>query len=289
MTTVAGGPAAIRSAAAPCPGCLVSRLHPPQIPVAGLLKHPFAGPPPGSSRTPVRHPEPVRHLVHPSPGGHSPRYTVVIPTLGRPCLQDCLDALAGAAGPLPDQVVLADDRPHTPDPLPARLPPALADRTVILTLEGRGPAAARNAGWRAARGTEWVAFLDDDVVVGPAWREDLVADLAGQADRVAGVQGTIAVPRRRPPAHRLGTRHRRPGHGPLDHRGHGLPAPRADRRRRLRRTIPPGLPGRRGPRAAPAGPGVAAGPGAGGRPPIRCVRRGAGPVSGPRPGTPTTR
>jgi histidinol-phosphate phosphatase family protein len=132
--------------------------------------------------------------VHPSPGGHSPRYTVIIPTLGRPCLQDGLDALAAAAGPLPDQVVLADDRPDTPDPLPVRLPPALADRTMIVTLEGRGPAAARNAGWRAARDTEWVAFLDDDVVVGPAWRADLVADLAAQPDRVAGVQGTITVP-----------------------------------------------------------------------------------------------
>ena len=132
--------------------------------------------------------------MHSSPGRHPPRYTVVIPTLGRPCLQDCLDALAGAAGPLPDQVVLADDRPDTPDPLPVRLPPGLADRTVTVTLEGRGPAAARNSGWRAARGTEWVAFLDDDVVVGPAWRDELAADLAAQPDRVAGVQGTIIVP-----------------------------------------------------------------------------------------------
>jgi histidinol-phosphate phosphatase family protein len=136
----------------------------------------------------------VRHTLHPSLGGHLPRYTVVIPTLGRACLQDALDALAAAAGPLPEQVVLADDRPDTPDPLPVRLPPALADRTMIVTLEGRGPAAARNAGWRAARDTDWVAFLDDDVVVGPAWRADLVADLAAQPARVAGVQGTITVP-----------------------------------------------------------------------------------------------
>jgi histidinol-phosphate phosphatase family protein len=90
--------------------------------------------------------------------------------------------------------VLVDDRPDTPDPLPVRLPPALADRTVIVTLEGRGPAAARNAGWRAAQGTEWVAFLDDDVVVGPGWRAGLVADLADQPDRMAGVQGVISVP-----------------------------------------------------------------------------------------------
>ena len=126
--------------------------------------------------------------MHPSPGGHSPSYTVVIPTLGRPCLQDCLDALAAAAGPLPRQVVLADDRRDTPDPLPVRLPPELAGRTVIVTLEGRGPAAARNAGWRAAQYTEWVAFLDDDVVVGPSWRARLAADLAAQPARVAGAR-----------------------------------------------------------------------------------------------------
>jgi histidinol-phosphate phosphatase family protein len=139
-------------------------------------------------------------VVHPRPGGHSPSYTVVIPTLGRPCLQDCLDALAAAAGPLPHQVVLADDRRDTPDPLPVRLPPELAGRTVIVTLEGRGPAAARNAGWRAAQDTEWVAFLDDDVVVGPSWRARLAADLAAQPARVAGVQGAITVPR--PPGRR---------------------------------------------------------------------------------------
>jgi HAD superfamily hydrolase (TIGR01662 family) len=119
---------------------------------------------------------------------------VVIPTLGRPCLQACLDALAVASGPLPRQVVLADDRRHTPDPLPVKVPEPLADRTVVVTLEGRGPAAARNAGWRAAEPADWVAFLDDDVRVGLDWRTALAADLAGQPDQVAGVQGVIDVP-----------------------------------------------------------------------------------------------
>lgn len=124
----------------------------------------------------------------------SPRYVVVIPTLGRPCLQDCLDALAAARGPLPQQVVLADDRPDTPDPLPVRIPDPLASLTTVLTLDGSGPAAARNAGWRAAASTEWVAFLDDDVRVSPSWRADLAADLAAQPAQVAGVQGVITVP-----------------------------------------------------------------------------------------------
>ncbi len=124
----------------------------------------------------------------------APDYVVVIPTLGRPSLQVCLDALADARGPLPRQVVLVDDRRDTPDPLPARVPAAFADRTVIVTLEGRGPAAARNAGWRAAEPAEWVAFLDDDVRVGSRWRERLIADLTGLPARVAGVQGRIEVP-----------------------------------------------------------------------------------------------
>jgi histidinol-phosphate phosphatase family protein len=123
-----------------------------------------------------------------------PRYVVVIPTLGRPCLQDCLDALARADGPPPEQVVLVDDRRDTPDPLPVVVPAPLADRTMIVTLEGRGPAAARNAGWRAAEPADWVAFLDDDVRVSPRWRADLLADLTGQPPRVAGVQGVIEVP-----------------------------------------------------------------------------------------------
>jgi HAD superfamily hydrolase (TIGR01662 family) len=121
-------------------------------------------------------------------------YAVVIPTIGRPCLQVCLDALAAADGPLPRQVVLADDRRDTPDPLPVTVPEALAGRTVVVTLEGRGPAAARNAGWRAAEPADWVAFLDDDVRVGPHWRAELAADLDDLTADVAGVQGVIDVP-----------------------------------------------------------------------------------------------
>jgi histidinol-phosphate phosphatase family protein len=128
------------------------------------------------------------------PAALAPSYVVVIPTLGRPCLQDCLDALADAHGPLPRQVVLADDRRDTPGLLPVAVPAAIADRTTIVTLEGRGPAAARNAGWHEAEPAEWVAFLDDDVRVGPRWRADLMADLTGQPARVAGVQAAIEVP-----------------------------------------------------------------------------------------------
>jgi histidinol-phosphate phosphatase family protein len=126
-----------------------------------------------------------------------PSYVVVVPTVGRPCLQECLDALdkAVSAGAFaPRQVVLADDRRDTPDPLPVAVPAELADLVTEVTLEGRGPATARNAGWRAAVPSEWVVFLDDDVLVTPEWAEQLAADLAGAAPDVGGVQGVIEVP-----------------------------------------------------------------------------------------------
>jgi phosphoglycolate phosphatase-like HAD superfamily hydrolase len=51
---------------------------------------------------------------------------------------------------------------------------------------GLAATAPRNAGWRAARPAPWVVFLDDDVRVGPRWREELAADLAGLAPGLIG-------------------------------------------------------------------------------------------------------
>jgi HAD superfamily hydrolase (TIGR01662 family) len=126
-------------------------------------------------------------------------YSVVIPTLGRASLRRCLAALAAAPGPPPASVVLVDDRPGSQGTdLPAlpALPglPGLPGLPLsVIVTGGAGPAAARNAGWRAAR-TEWVAFLDDDVTVTSSWRQQLARDLLGQPARVAGVQGRITVP-----------------------------------------------------------------------------------------------
>jgi glycosyltransferase involved in cell wall biosynthesis len=58
---------------------------------------------------------------------------------------------------------------------------------------GRGPAAARNLGWRDCD-TPWVAFLDDDVVVTATWLADLMQDLESAGRSVGGVQGRITVP-----------------------------------------------------------------------------------------------
>ncbi|HEY2288193.1 MAG TPA: HAD-IIIA family hydrolase [Streptosporangiaceae bacterium] len=123
-------------------------------------------------------------------------YSVVIPTLGRPSLSRCLAALAAAPGPAPAAVVLVDDRPRGQGTGLPGLPglPDLPDLPLsVIATGGAGPAAARNAGWRATS-AEWVAFLDDDVTVTPSWRQQLAGDLLGQPARVAGVQGRIIVP-----------------------------------------------------------------------------------------------
>src|SRR5215207_6256016 len=102
------------------------------------------------------------------------RSSVVVPTIGRPSLDVLLDALAVAPGPRPAELILVDDRPVGEPLRPDRpgLPPVRVVRT-----GGGGPAGARNLGWRTA-GTEWVAFLDDDVVPDPDWYERLEQDLA---------------------------------------------------------------------------------------------------------------
>jgi HAD superfamily hydrolase (TIGR01662 family) len=118
------------------------------------------------------------------------RSSVVVPTIGRPSLDVLLDALAAAPGPRPAELVLVDDRPAGAPLRPERpgLPPVRVVRT-----GGGGPARARNLGWRAAR-TEWVAFLDDDVVPDPDWYQRLEQDLAALPADVAGSQGRVRVP-----------------------------------------------------------------------------------------------
>ncbi|MDX6728193.1 MAG: hypothetical protein QOK49_2998 [Baekduia sp.] len=126
----------------------------------------------------------------------APRYDVVIPTTGRPTLDILLSALGAADGPLPEHVLLADDRPPGGAPLDPVVPGTLAGRTAVIATGGHGPAAARNQGLRAAT-APWIAFLDDDVLPPPGWRADLAHDLTGLAPTVAGSQGRIRVPLRR--------------------------------------------------------------------------------------------
>jgi histidinol-phosphate phosphatase family protein len=156
-----------------------------------------------------------------------PEYEIVIPTVGRPSLGTLLDRL-GALAPTvaPVRVWVVDDRP--PDALrsgaagaawfasqedcptvalgasgpgagrPGANGPGAGRRGVhggclavtVLRSGGRGPAAARNVGWRAGS-APWVVFLDDDVLPGERWGELLRADLA--AAESAGSSGDLWV------------------------------------------------------------------------------------------------
>jgi glycosyltransferase involved in cell wall biosynthesis len=107
---------------------------------------------------------------------------VVVPTAGRATL---LETLVPLVGRLP--VVVADDRPGDRPPL--QVPGGVR----VVRSGGRGPAAARNAGWRATD-AQWVAFLDDDVLPPAGWVDALGRDLARCGHDVGGTQGRIVVP-----------------------------------------------------------------------------------------------
>jgi histidinol-phosphate phosphatase family protein len=122
-------------------------------------------------------------------------FDIVVPTVGRASLGRLLDALGAAEGPLPGRVLLVDDRRDRSRPLlpGMRIPGRLGGRVEVVAGRGAGPAAARNLGWRRATGA-WVAFLDDDVVPGARWLEELALDLEGLGAEVAASQGRVRVP-----------------------------------------------------------------------------------------------
>jgi histidinol-phosphate phosphatase family protein len=121
-------------------------------------------------------------------------FDVVVPSAGRRSLAALLEALEHGEGPLPEAVIVVDDRRAPAGALPlGELSPRLAARVEVVRGPGRGPAAARNAGWRRAR-APWVAFLDDDVLPPAGWRERLACDLASLPATSAASQGRIVVP-----------------------------------------------------------------------------------------------
>jgi hypothetical protein len=123
-------------------------------------------------------------------------YSVVVPTVGRDGLARVLAALRDGSGPAPRELVVVDDRVAPVSPL--TLPDEGDVPVRVLRSGGLGPAAARNVGW-ASCDSDWVAFLDDDVVPSPDWAEKLRVDLAGLGEDVGATQGRIVVPL---PAHR---------------------------------------------------------------------------------------
>lgn len=142
------------------------------------------------------------------------RVSVVVPTYKRTALLDrCLAALVAQEYP-PDayEIIVADDAASCET---GRLVASWAARAPCLVryipvIASRGPAAARNRGWQAARG-EVIAFTDDDCVPDPGWLRAGAAafDCTAGGDatgNIAAVFGRIIVPLPpRPTDHERGT------------------------------------------------------------------------------------
>ena len=128
------------------------------------------------------------------------RVSVVIPTFRRPALVvRCLAAVvAQRFDPAAYEVIVVDDG-RTPDTQAAvedmaRKHPGHTIR-YLRPHGGHGPAAARNAGWHAARAPV-VAFTDDDTVPDVDW---LGAGERALEPDVVAVSGRVVVPSPHPP------------------------------------------------------------------------------------------
>lgn len=113
----------------------------------------------------------------------TPTVSIVVPTRDRPDrLARCLAALE--AQTVPDlEIVVVDDASVDADAVAAAVDDA--PRARLLRGAGRGPAAARNLGVRAARGGI-VCLTDDDCVPVPGWAAALTARIHGGAQAAAG-------------------------------------------------------------------------------------------------------
>ena len=131
-------------------------------------------------------------LAHP---GHSANLERLNDVKGREQFRPVAPAaqVTDEAQPPPVDVVVVDDRHLDQDgpellKLAAHLPASGAPWPVeVLRSGGRGPAAARNAGWRSVSAT-WVVFLDDDVELPAGWARALAGDLAAATPGVASAR-----------------------------------------------------------------------------------------------------
>ena len=125
-----------------------------------------------------------------------PRVCVVVPTYQRrELLARCLAALAAQSlTPAEYEVVIADDAASDATRQQVEEFAARVAFTVrYLPVTGRhGPAAARNAGWRAAR-APLIAFTDDDTIPQPEWLASGTGALVRDAE-LAAVTGQVIVP-----------------------------------------------------------------------------------------------
>jgi len=130
----------------------------------------------------------------------APEISVVIPTYRRPdLLQRCLvPLLKQTLDPQLYEIIVVDDG-QTEDTraLVENLAAATQGRprvSYLRPLGTRGPAAARNRGWRAALG-EVIAFTDDDTLPDEDWLRQGLRAMASISGRVPmAVRGRVQVP-----------------------------------------------------------------------------------------------
>ena len=117
------------------------------------------------------------------------RAAVVVATYARPQhLDRLLTALEAQEGAPPFEVVVVDDAsPGDVADVVARHADGVAAVPIryLRQPENRGPATARNRGWRATDAVI-VAFTDDDCVPAPGWLAALAREVDAGADLVQG-------------------------------------------------------------------------------------------------------
>ena len=129
--------------------------------------------------------------------------TVVIPTYRRPdLLSRCLLALANQTYPLEyfEVIVVADGPDHETYSIVQHMRefhPTLC-LEYYETPEKRGPATARNLGWKHGRG-ELVAFTDDDCIPSMNWLSDFHRAYISHNRDLASFSGKVVVPISKPP------------------------------------------------------------------------------------------
>uniref|UniRef100_UPI002FE15333 glycosyltransferase family 2 protein n=1 Tax=Noviherbaspirillum sp. TaxID=1926288 RepID=UPI002FE15333 len=123
--------------------------------------------------------------------------SVVVPTCGRPeLLNRCVASLVlQKFDPDRFEIIVVDDRPSDANrAVVERWAQHAADsgpEVIYIPSPGpHGPAAARNRGWRAARG-DIIAFTDDDTIASPDWLENGLRAFRGD---VQAVWGRIVMP-----------------------------------------------------------------------------------------------
>ncbi|WP_343606316.1 glycosyltransferase [Roseateles sp.] len=155
--------------------------------------------------------------------------SVVMPTYRRPdLLARCLGALLAQTLPADRfEVIVVDDgqedRCREQVERIAATPGAPAIR-YLRAASGRGPAVARNAGWRAAT-APLVAFTDDDTLPDPQWLARGLAAMQAHPDWVAAA-GQVRVPSASAGADGIGTATDGDGDGDGDIGRDGAPARR---------------------------------------------------------------